>query len=265
MFDIGRCLGRSALAVLLPVGGVMIALGCGEAKKPMSGPPTAPRHSVGGDFQLNLSQIPEGAADKVEVGSVGIFFCLDTSGSMAHQVGGKRKIDISKEAMRQVFTQIGAYAKANPKKNIRVGLCNFSDSATIRYAMGPFDQAGLEKAIEPLQPHGGTAIGGAMGTAVLELLKAGVESRAVIVMTDGENTAGPDPAQVVGAIRNDQNTSKIPTNDIKVFLVAFDVNAGVFAAVKQAGATVKESRDQKSLESMLNIVVEEALLEAPSK
>ena len=80
-------------------------------------------------------------------------------------------------------------------------------------------------------------------------------------MTDGENNTGVAPHLVVQAIKSNANSQQVPTDDVQISLVAFDVNASVFSGVKQAGATVVESRDQKSLEVMMETIVAEVLLE----
>jgi Mg-chelatase subunit ChlD len=194
---------------------------------------------------------------------VGLFFCLDTSGSMGAKIGGRAKIDISKDAMRKVFAQVADYVKAHPEKTVKVGLCSFHSQPALLRGMGPFDRQELEQAIKPLVAKGGTAIGEAMALATKELVRSGVETRAIIVMTDGENTHGVTPDRIVDAIKQDRNQQNLTTVDIEVFMVAFDVNARVFDGVKHAGGAVKESNDQRSLESILNTLVEEILLEKP--
>lgn len=176
-------------------------------------------------------------------------------------VDGRRKIDASKAAMRQVFAHVAAYIQSSQDKTVKVGLCSFSTRATLLHPLGRFDETQLTQAIQDLQPTSATAIGDAMTLALRELLKAGVESKAIIVMTDGENTAGAPPDRVMQAIRRNDNNQGALTDDVKVFLVAFDVNAKVFEKVKTAGASVMESRDSASLEGILKTVVEEVLLE----
>jgi uncharacterized protein YegL len=252
----------SPLFALFAAAGLLPLAGCGDGRT-VKVSPGGP--GPGGAFQIDLSGVPtEAAKGEPEPDSVGVFFCLDVSGSMDQSVGGKKKIDISKEAMKQVFAQIAAYAAKNPSKKVKVGIGAFSDRVTIVQPMEPFDQAKLERAIEPLRPGGGTAIGDAMAVALRELIKAKAWNKAIIVMTDGENNQGAAPEDVVGAIAQGRNTLNAVTGDTLMFLVAFDVNAGVFGGVKQAGAAVSGARDQKSLEEMMNKVVEEALpLEKP--
>lgn len=223
--------------------------------------PSAPPAAEAAPFQLNLSGAPIVPPEQVQLGSVGLMFCLDVSGSMGAMAGERRKIDTSKAAMRRVFAHVAAYIQSAPDKTVKVGLCSFSTRATLLHPLGRFDENRLTQAIQDLQPTSSTAIGDAMTLALRELLKAGVESKAIIVMTDGENTAGVQPDQVMQAIRRNDNNQRALTDDVKVFLVAFDVNAKVFEKVKTAGASVVESRDSASLEGILKAVVEEVLLE----
>lgn len=222
---------------------------------------SAPLATEAAPFQLNLSGVPIVPPEQVQFDSVGLMFCLDISGSMGETVGGRRKIDISKAAMRQVFAQVAAYLRASQEKTVKVGLCSFSARATLLHPLGRFDENQLTQAMRDLQPASATAIGDAMTLALRELLKAGVASKAIIVMTDGENTAGVPPDQVMRAMRRNENTQGALTDDVKVFLVAFDVKAKVFETLKSAGASVMESRDRVSLEGILKAVVEEVLLE----
>ena len=218
--------------------------------------------SVGAaSHQLDLSGVRIAPSEQAPLGSVGLMFCLDISGSMGAMVGEQRKIDASKAAMRQVFAHVAAHMKSSPDTVVKVGLCSFSASATVLHPLGPFDESRLVRSIQDLQPTSSTAIGAAMTLALRELMKAGVESKAIIVMTDGENTRGVQPDQVMRAIRRNDNTQKALTDDVKVFLIAFDVNAQVFEKVKAAGAAVLESRDSASLAGILTSVVEEVLLE----
>jgi uncharacterized protein YegL len=242
----------TALSIMLSV----VFAGCGRSSAYKNG---LPSNTVSSSFQLPLDATDKSAARTLD--TVGLIFCLDVSGSMDSSIDGKPKIAISKAAMRTVFAQVEAYVKAHPEKKVQVGLVSFSGDARLVLPLTPFDKNRLEQETSALKTGGGTAIGDAMVMAVNELQKSGVESRAIIVMTDGENNRGMPPEQVMQAIRENKNSAQAQTDDVSVFLVAFDVNSGVFQGVGQAGASVVESRDEKSLQEMLNTVVEEVLLE----
>jgi len=214
-------------------------------------------------FSLDLSAAAQGGAATPAPDTVGLFFCLDTSGSMAGMMGKKRKIDISKDAMRVVFKQIDDYVRANPNRKVKVGICGFSSTPTMVRPLAPFDLKALESAINGLRPTSSTAIGDATKMALVELLKSNDETKAILVMTDGENNVGATPDKVVQAIKQNANNQKLVTAGVDVFLIAFDVGGDLFKPVKDAGATVMESRDAASLQSIMTNLVEEVLLEAP--
>ena len=256
-----RCCGDSWIRLTTAGCGMLaiycfIASGCGRSPSHNFSDVNAPEAA---NYELPLQSSPQPASREID--TVGLVFCLDVSGSMESDVSGKRKIDISKEAMRTVFEQVEAYVKSHPEKKVQVGLVSFSGGATLVMNLQPFDKQRLERETDALKTGGGTAIGDAMVMAMSELHKSGVESRAIIVMTDGENNRGIPPELVMQAIRGNRNTSKTPTDDVSVFLVAFDVNSSVFQGVSSSGASVVESRDANSLKEMLNTVVEEVLLE----
>ncbi len=212
-------------------------------------------------YSLDLSAVPQSSTAPAP-GTVGILFCIDASGSMGQKIGGKKKIDISKDAMRAVFRQINAYSRAHPNKKVKVGLCRFSSQSSIVRPLAPFDMKALEAAVAEIQPSGNTAIGNAMQMALGELLKSNDETKAILVMTDGENNVGVSPGEVVQGIKKNSNNRNIMTAGTELYLVAFDVSSSLFAPVKNAGATVMESRDEASLKSIMTDLVEEVLLEA---
>ncbi len=244
---------NAAIACVFFTTAIVIATGCGRSA-------THTNNEVpSGNYQIPLEATSN--SDARQPDTVGLIFCLDVSRSMDSLIDGKAKIDISKNAMRTVFGQVESYVESHPDKKVQVGLVSFSGNTRLVVAPAPFHKARLERELGALRSSGGTAIGDAMILAISELHKSGVESRAIIVMTDGENNAGIPPEQAMQAIRGNQNSLQAPTEDVAVFLVAFDVKSGVFQKVGQAGASVVESRDEKSLQEMLNTVVEEVLLE----
>lgn len=274
-----KFLSRFRLTVFMLWGWGLFLAGCEQTPPPAQETPTSqstkqgtsisnPQSEVPADrsgpppYQIDLSQIPLVTSEASEPDTMGLFFCLDVSGSMGGGIAGKTKIEISKEAMRRVFTQIASYVQSHPEKKVKVGLCAFDHRVTLLQPLETFDLSRLNLAIQPLQPVGNTAIGEAMILALKEILKSKVETRAMLVMTDGQNNRGVPPEQVVEAIKQNHNNGQILTADIDVFLVAFDINAEIFNKVKEAGAFVVESRDQKSLESILSTIVEQVLLEA---
>jgi uncharacterized protein YegL len=244
----------SCLLILLAA---VLIVGCGRAV-------TAPAGKGGAaPYQLSLPEVAP--LDKIPADTVGIMFCVDVSPSMNDRVGGERKIDVSKAAMKQVLGQIEQFAQKpeNAKKQLKVGLIAFSGRADVIRPLEAFNKTALERAVDNLQIGNATAIGDAMILGSQELLRAGVESKALIVLTDGENNRGVRPDWVMHALRNNHNNVQAPTDDVKVFLLAFDIQASKFNEVKAAGAQVLESKDKPALEKIMTQTVEEVLLEKP--
>lgn len=245
------------LAIVLAIAIPNLQKKSSETKTEKAPPASAPPSYL---VDLSAVKVPETppAPD-----TIGLFFCIDISGSMSGLIDGKRKIEISKDAMRAVFKQIGEYVRTNPNKKVKVGLCKFSGKTTLVSPLAPFDLKVLETALGGLQPTGSTAIGDAMQMALRELLASNDETKAILVMTDGANNVGATPDKVADAIKRNRNNRKILTADAELFLVAFDISGKQFAPVKSAGATVMESRDAASLNQIMTGLVEEVLLEAP--
>jgi len=213
------------------------------------------------EVPLNLSNITLAKAPQPD--TVGIFFCVDVSGSMTSKIGGIPKIDISKRAMNVVFDQIAAFTRARPEKKVKVGLCAFEARPKIVLPLSPFGLNAARSAAASLRTGDNTGIGRAIALALTELMKSGDETKAILVMTDGENNRGRDPAEIVRAIKQNNNTRKMPTAGVEVSLIAFDVKSSTFDGVKEAGAKVMESSDEESLTHIMTSMVEEVLLEAP--
>src|SRR5678809_1453852 len=81
-------------------------------------------------------------------------------------------------------------------------------------------------------PGGGTAIGDAMREARPDLYRAGVFRKYLLVVTDGENTAGRSPDQVAREIFQKSEQG------VGIYFVAFDTSADRFAFLKQVHGDV---------------------------
>ena len=79
----------------------------------------------------------------------------------------------------------------------------------------------------------------------------------MLVITDGINTAGPDPAAAIPRLKQ---MAEQKQNRLSIHFVAFDVNAKVFDGVKQLGATVVGASDEAQLNSQLEFILEKKIL-----
>jgi Ca-activated chloride channel family protein len=135
-----------------------------------------------------------------------VVLAFDSSGSMAATDLAPNRMDVAKAAAR---TFVG-----RQPATIRVGVVTFGESGLI--AQRPTtDRTAVLAAIDRLSPEGGTALGRGIQTSLSAIAGRPVQldapsgtaeaegqnlgyfgSAAVILLSDGENTAGPDPIEV---------------------------------------------------------------------
>ncbi|HYJ78448.1 MAG TPA: vWA domain-containing protein, partial [Longimicrobiaceae bacterium] len=94
-------------------------------------------------------------------------------------------------------------------------------------------------------PDGNTAIGDAMEAARRDLYAAGIIRKYILVVTDGENTAGRPADKVVAEIARRSEQS------VRIYYIAFDVGAENFTFVRDAGGDVLSARGGPQLREAL--------------
>ncbi len=203
----------------------------------------------------NSGKAPKLTASASRTDGTAVYILIDVSGSMADSVPNAKgvqepKIAIAKRAAIGVCTAIAKYAAEDPKRNIRLALASFSDNFQESFGMAKPDAAAAEKAINKLNTRGATAIGDAVVKAQKALDQTGLRGQHILVITDGENNVGATPENVAGAI------NKLPENlRPSVYIVAFDVNAGVFSGVKSKGWEIFPAANGNELQKQLEEVV----------
>src|SRR5688572_15478138 len=195
---------------------------------------------------------------------VAIAIVLDTSGSMRGVVrdgkGGRSpKFEIGNRALKSVVGKIEQFATNAPNRTVQAGLFTFSgDGAREVVKFGKFDANAMRDWLQKYPgPQSGTPLGRALERASEAVLKSDLPQKHVLVITDGENTVGPDPSQVLPRlIKQAERTGTI----LFTHFIAFDVAANVFAPLKRQGATVVAAADEKQLNQQLDFVLEEKIL-----
>ena len=134
-----------------------------------------------------------------------VILCVDTSGSM-------RATDVAPSRAVGAAAAVRAFIDAAPAAT-RVGIVAFAGAAGV-VAAPTTDKDELRAAVGEIPPpNGGTAIGDALATAARQLPAGG--RRAIVLITDGVNNAGADPAAVapqLGAAGIEIDTVGIGTN-----------------------------------------------------
>lgn len=193
---------------------------------------------------------------------IGIAIIYDTSGSMTNAVkdaagNAAPKYEIANRALEAIVARLEKVAATGRK--LQVGLFRFSDNgAKAVVPVDSFDAKKLRGWIAGFnRPAGATPLGNAAAAAAAELLKANLDARHVLVITDGENTVGPRPEEVMPKL---MERGLKESRTIYFHFVAFDVNAAAFAGVKREGATLVSAADEKQLNEKLKFVLEEKIL-----
>lgn len=235
--------GRAAVALL-----VLIAAGCRDESRtdpPLHAPSTTP--STRAERRLDAALAP---ADTVEEKpGLAATVLIDVSGSMEKRIRGERvqKIEVARRAALDLVDQFVRYAADHPQETVLLSLAEFSQrdgQPDVREVI-PMGRPDLERAraaIAAMQAEGGTPIGSAVIHAKRALDATGLSIRHLLVVTDGENTTGEDPEDVVAAIGRRPEVER-PS----IYFVAFDVDAGRFDDVRKAGGLVLPAASGKAL------------------
>ena len=191
---------------------------------------------------------------------------VDVSGSMHDRIKGerRRKIEAAQAAAIDLVGAFARYATAHPETSVLVGVHEFSARANEPAArevvpLGKPNAVTAGDAIRKMQTGGGTPIGEAMAVARVALDRSGLKRRHLLVVTDGENTDGVDPALVAAVLEKQPEEAKA-----SLYFVAFDVDAEAFRPVKNAGALLLSAKSGAELASTFDeLLSDRILVEAP--
>jgi hypothetical protein len=213
--------------------------------------------------QLAEQLTPAGPVEQKE--GLAAAIVIDVSGSMDESVAGlngkkEKKIAIARRAALDLVGQFASYAADHQDEPVELAVFEFSrrrGDADCRpvVPMGAPDRETAAAAIANLEADGGTPIGQAMITAKLALDKTGLTRRHLLVVTDGENTDGVEPDRVAVGIGKRPEVER-PA----IYFVAFDVDAGRFKTVRDAGGLVLSAANATELNSTLDSLLRGKIL-----
>lgn len=139
---------------------------------------------------------------KAEAMQKDLLVVLDISGSMLQRFGGKRRIEIARQALEDVAKNLpsGLNLGLRTLGGATADLCD----TRLRIPPAPLDRAGLRSILQGLTPVDGarTPIAGAL-LQVTEDFRANTaqdREKLVLLITDGEETCGGDPLAAVKAL-----------------------------------------------------------------
>ena len=187
---------------------------------------------------------------------------IDTSRSMREPApgDGRPKYEVAHDALEAMLAATDAFVARRPDFPIKIGVYSFSSNVRRLRPIEPYQREQLEQALAAVpRPGGGTAIGEAVAAARPDLYRAGVFRKYLLVLTDGENTSGRPPDQVVREIFAKSE------GGVQTYFVAFDTSPGAFGFLKEAGGDVFGAATGDELRKALDGVYQGKILaEAPA-
>ena len=178
-----------------------------------------------------------------------IAILIDNSGSMKKAAEGdsQPKYVVAREALEAMLASTDSFVARQPDFPINVGLYRFSSRVTAMAPIGRYDRAALKAALDTMpEPDGGTAIGRAMDVAREDLYRAGTFRKYILVVTDGENTDGVSPRRIA------QEINRRSEGAVRMYFVAFDVDAARFGFVRDVRGEVVGARNGDALRARLD-------------
>jgi Ca-activated chloride channel homolog len=200
--------------------------------------------------------------------AIALAIVFDTSGSMQQSIATKPgsppapKIVIARRAFGTVIDRLEAFTQGPTAKPLLVGITIFrGNDAVVALPLAPFNAAKLRTWAGQVTANGATPLGAAMFLAGRDLLSVPASSRHILVLTDGENTAGPKPEKVLTQIAE---ASARKQAAVFTHIIALDLKPDVFTALQKQGATLIGATDETQLNQQFEFILEDKILvEAP--
>lgn len=213
---------------------------------------------------LALLKRPEGVAPR---DGVAVAILVDTSGSMNESVAGRggrrvKKLDAARAAVSELIRNLEATVAKGSKRTVLLSLYEFSrhrgSDDVVRQLLPPAppDAEAAAKVVGQMRADGGTPIGQAILTAKRDLDATGLDGQHILVITDGQNTLGHEPAAILSLFYEPE----LGIHPIAVYFVAFDIAAEAFAASRDAGAVVLSASDDAQLRTTLDTIMTDRIL-----
>lgn len=181
---------------------------------------------------------------------------LDASGSMAGVIGGKSKMEIAKEAIREfmaalpeeanVGLRVFGHKGSNAEKDKEVSCA----SSELVYDIQPYDSDALNEALDQFQPTGYTPIDLSLKEAEKDLADFNGDKNTNIIyfVGDGVNTCGGDP---VGTAKAMAESDIQPIMNVIGFNVDAEGQQELKEIAEAADGTYSNANNQEQLQNEL--------------
>jgi Mg-chelatase subunit ChlD len=249
------------LVPALALAAVVLAAGACRSREPNPSPAESGASRTA--RRVDAALAPDAAAAAPQRPGLAAAILIDTSGSMnrtTRDSGDQTKIAVARRAAMDLVDQFARYAADHKDEPVQLAIYEFSsrdgrEDVRAVVPMGPPDRDRAEAAIFGMLAEGGTPIGDAMVVGKRALDATGLARRHLLVVTDGENTDGLNPADVTAGI------GRRPVDERpSIYFVAFDIAASRFNRVKDAGGLVLGAATGKELGDTLDSLLRGRIL-----
>jgi hypothetical protein len=180
----------------------------------------------------------------------------DASGaSLPKYVIGARALENCVMLLQAYVAETGA----SGGRAVRAGLVVFKNGrASEAVPFGPFEADAFRNWLRDApKPRGSTPLGRTLATAVERVMASPLSRNHVLVITDGMNTTGPDPEEVIADVRD---AAAQVNSTLGVHFIAFDIDASLFDEIREQGVTVVAAADEIQLNEQLSFILERKIL-----
>lgn len=190
-----------------------------------------------------------------------IEFILDASGSMRAAMEGKTQIAVAKQSIKTAIesvtpdTQVALRVYAHRvEQDDKAKSCLDSE---LVIPLGPLNKADFSAKVDLIQPKGYTPIAYSLSQAPSDFGPASESEKVIILVSDGEETCGGDPVQVVRDLL-------AKGFKVKVNTIGFNADAKAQVQLKliaaAGGGQYYDAKDAATLASSLKDVTQKAVL-----
>lgn len=193
--------------------------------------------------------------------NINLEIALDCSGSMANTIGDKTIMDIAKESIKKVVSELPENSKVGLRvfghkgNNKGSGKAESCESCELIQPIEMVNKDKIDSVLNPISPTGWTCIAKSIeeGSKDLSAFTGEKDLNILFIVTDGIETCGGNPVEVAKKLKGD-NTN------IVLGIIGFNVSANQNAVLKEVadagGGYYASAKDAAELSSELETIHE---------
>lgn len=193
--------------------------------------------------------------------NINLEIALDCSGSMAKSIGNQTMMDIAKDSIQKVISQMPENSKVGLRvfghkgNNKNSGKAESCQSCELIQPIASVSEEEITEVLKPIGPTGWTCIGKSIEEGVKDLSAFNGEKdlNILYIVTDGIETCNGNPVEMAKKLKDEQT-------NIVLGIIGFNVDANQNLALKQiadaGGGYYPSAKDAAELTSQLETIHE---------